>query len=121
MGPSKHDRMLYPVTSGARTLVELAALRAEGLDWDAIAPGWGMRPQNGGRDLRSDVRAAFENAGEPGAPPRPSHLTDRPAAWADWRAARDDALNRWLARLAPAPRGGSCDDLAEWEPCDATA
>lgn len=117
---TKERRRYAPITSGWKPVAELARLRAQGLDWWAVARGWGMRPQRGGADLFVDAVSAWENAGSPDGPARPAD--DAPdAAFREWERLRRLAVDAWLSK--PAERSGSGPPLPDddWEPCDATA
>jgi hypothetical protein len=88
----------YPLSSGARTLPELAALVSSGLSLKEIAQSWGMRPVAGAHDLQWDIHTAWDCAGRPGherIPPWPKGNAPE-GARAAYRAAVAEALGAWL-------------------------
>lgn len=81
---------------GEHSLDWVARLRTSGLRWPEIAEQLGRDTEK----LKQAVRLLWEQAGSPGELRFPDYDRDR-AAWdaaiAAWDAARDNAIDRWLA------------------------
>lgn len=93
----KQRQQMFPITTGAHSLAELAELRQQGLSWQEIAQRWGLRPRSGAEDLTFDLWTKWERLGCPGGlPAPPGYDSEFDAAWEAWRDARDHAIPVWL-------------------------